>query len=1205
MEWLAIIGLAALAWWQSGRINALTHKLNQLESRLGAPAPAPAATAHSFPPTPAPGAPHPANTEELEPLLLDTPLPDVSNDTDESTPLPPREEPVLLLTKVVPDDVVELDTPIPHPPAAATPPPRVLKVRERKLEQWLAENGLAWLGGGTAALAAIFLVSLASQQDWFTPQVQLLSAVVLGLVFLAASEWARRAETRRPPGHPLVAAMLAGAGVVTFYATAWAGHSLYALIDWPIAAALLTLCAAILIGLSFLHGQALGMLAIGMALLTPPFASVGQWPPPALTIYVFAVGAAGFGLAAVRRWSWVAVTTIVGLYYWFGTAINTGEVQRALILASVAALGGLALAFRKPVPEEAPAQLPWTRLHAHLPGVAICASAVVMIAAWLAIAPLPSGVIAGPAWVSAIFVALAAAAVRARFATPAVFTIAVGALVYGFIGYLRQRFYTPSLGVDFYPFILFASLVVAVSALGAKPHRTGRALIAATGAIGAALLTAVAAFSRDDWHHYSAWTPLFIGAAILFGTAWHNSRDAADARTDRAVGFWVAAAGALVLLGIESAFPTSVRTAAHAGAALLFACGLAWRGWGMLRLTALTAAALAIGHALSPDLIGATLAGTIPLGGGLTILATSAALLFGASYMSSRQEPRAMSSEALSGAGVIVILIGVFLALRWIAAGGASATLDAFTEASLRALALIAAGHVLLPRANQELGRIGAWRGHVLMAAGLLYVLFIPGMAINPWWGPQPALVTGPPFFDTSLLAFGAPAALAFAASNRLYTHQRFAARIYAATGGLFALIWALLAVRRAFHGAEMASAPVGLFEGGCYALVCLAGALAVAIVARMRAARDAERPFTHDLLLISRGIAWTGLIVAGYILLVSRHPWWGAQDASNALSTLLAVGVQAFAVVLALFLGRALSRSRKVEPTRFAAASAALLFGWSFGHVAIRWFYHRGYMDDGPVFSGLEGIAHSLWPLAFILFVSAIVARAPNRDTTRPYTYDLQAICAAAVWPTLGFAGLGLWQMFNPWWGPNPPPVGDAMSAALALAGYGAGAAMSAASPRVPHVRAPEWFARAATIATTAHLLVGTTLVVRWIYHRADMTAPGVTNAEMWVYSAVWALFGAAAFALGMRRGAAMLRWIGLGLLVGTWLYVMALAFTRLTGVAQVGSMIGLAIVLLVVAWLARTNRLEPRPADPGALLTITPSARRERRHGRRQRSS
>ena len=215
---------------------------------------------------------------------------------------------MLLLTEVVPPEA-DNDAPLPFPPAAATPPPRVAP-RNRRFEQWLAENGLAWLAGVVLAFAGIFLVSFMGQQGWFTPPVQMTGAVALGLIFIGGAEWARRTSERRPPGHPLVAATLAGAGVVVLYASSWAAHAYYGFIDWGAAAALLTLCAALLMGLSLLHGQALGVLAIGIGLLVPVFARGALWPADALTLYVGAVAAAGFALAAFRRWAWVGAATL-------------------------------------------------------------------------------------------------------------------------------------------------------------------------------------------------------------------------------------------------------------------------------------------------------------------------------------------------------------------------------------------------------------------------------------------------------------------------------------------------------------------------------------------------------------------------------------------------------------------------------------------------------------------------------------------------------------------------------------------------------------------------------------------------------------------------------------------------------------------------------------------------------------------------------
>jgi uncharacterized membrane protein len=653
---------------------------------------------------------------------------------------------------------------------------------------------------------------------------------------------------------------------------------------------------------------------------------------------------------------------------------------------------------------------------------------------------------------------------------------------------------------------------------------------------------------------------------------------------------------------VQSAFPVEALAAAHAGAALMLASAFAWRGWRVLRYAAVfVAAPLAVAHALAPSLFGATLAGAIPIWGALVILLVAALLLFGAAYFATA-EPRSAYGEALSGAGVITVLIAVFLVLRWFASRD-GAQLDGFTESALRVLALLAAGHIMMARPGQQLGVIGRWRGHVLLGLGLVYVLLAPGLAINPWWGAVPARVSGPLLLDALTLGFAAPAAIALAAARRLYLSQRTFARIYAVAGGALALLWAVLEVRRVAHGDQMAGAPVGLLEGSAYALVFLGAALAVAIVARMRAVKHADGPFTQDLLRAMRAIAWAGLVVSGFLLLIGYHPWWGAHDsgATDQLQTGLAVLAQAIAVGLALALGRALSISRQTEPARFAAASGALMFAWSFGHAAIRWLYHAGAMDDGAPFFGLEGFAHALWPLVFVLGGAELTARAPGRDTIRAYLHDLQALWSAAVWPAFGFAALGLWLLFNPWWGVNPAPIASGLAAAIALTCFALAAWLSLEAMHVPHLRWAIWFERIATIGCIVHVLVAATLAVRWLHHGAAMSTAAAGDVELWVYSAVWALFGATVFWLGLRRNDAIIRWSGLVILLLTTLYVYFLIFTRLTGFIRALTAIGLAVVLFVVAWLARTYQPGSKPTD---LVNVTPGARRERRYGRRQRS-
>ncbi len=1181
MEWLVFLAfvvvvlppiLAAWIWALTARIGRLEQRIAALEARaleaaiaapedareplvLDTPLPPlyfaqrqPPAQSSAETPAETPAAATPPEEQpspNLEPLLLDTPLPPASNDMDE--PAQPIVAAAVRAERIVVSDVT------PESPRS---------FRARGFEQWLSERGLAWLGGGALTLGIIFFLSFAATQNWFTPNVQLVSALAGAVLLLALSEPVRRGKNP----NPLIAAMLAAGGAIAFYATAWAAYGGYHFIDWPLAAALLTLCALLLVGLSFLHGEPLGVLAIIAALLTPAIANLEAWPTEAVTLYVSVVATGGFALAWLRRWSWTAASTVTGLYFWFAAAIGVDQLRRAMAFLSVASLGAVTLAMR-PARDEEEATLTWARITSLAPTIAICISSVLLLWAWTSVSMGPGALIAGPALIGVFHVALAAYAARARLAAPAAFAVAVGALVAGVALHLALR--APLLpGGDVYPSLLAASFAIAFSALAARPTRHARLIISGAGAAGSVLLTLVAATTRSDWHGIAAWAPLFVGAAFLFACAWRATRSAANPQADIGVDCWVAGSAVLLLIGIELAWISNLRTAGDAAAAMLFAAAFAWRGWRATRIAALTAAALSLAHALSPDLIGATLSNAIPLWRGLLILATAAAPLYLASLLSAQREPRGATAESLNSAAVLVALVAVFLTLRWFAVGGAGQGLDALSEHGLRAITLLTAGHLMLARPGVETGLISRWRGHVTMAFGIGYALVSSVLLANPWWGQVAGAVSGPLLLDSLLLALGAPAALSFAAANRLYRGERAAARFYAASGGLFLLAWAIVELRRVFHAGAMAWTPVGLFEGACYALIFIVFALLVAIVARLR--EGPNHPFGADLRASTRVLTWACLLAAAWILLLARNPSW-SDAPSDATSRLFAVMAQAWAATLAFGLGRALSRTRGVDITRYVAAAAATLFTWSFGHASIHL---------APA-AGLAPYAHTLWPLVLVIAGAAITARAPGRDTVRAYLDDLEAIWGAAIWPVFGFAAFGLWLLFNPWWGMSPASPPSPPLALLGLAAYPIAAWLSLTAP---HVQAWPWrahFARAATIACIAHMFVAITLLVRWVYHDADMARATSTPLELWSYSAVWALYGASVLAFGALRDASVLRWSGLVLLGVTAIKVFAIDTAQLSGLIRAASLIGLSAVLLLVAWATRRIRQTP-PSAP-----------------------
>ncbi len=354
------------------------------------------------------------------------------------------------------------------------------------------------------------------------------------------------------------------------------------------------------------------------------------------------------------------------------------------------------------------------------------------------------------------------------------------------------------------------------------------------------------------------------------------------------------------------------------------------------------------------------------------------------------------------------------------ASGEPGAPLDAMTASALRALTLLAAGHVLAPSKQRPHGPIAAWRWRLLLAGGLAWALANHGLEHNPWWGRTPSSIAGPPLFNVQALAFAAPAGLAILAARR--ARAPIFARLFAFAGAALALLWVTLEIRHAFHGEAMSQ----------------------------------------------------------------------------------------------------------------------------------------------PGLAGLEGFAYALWPLALLAAAQGRLKAANNSD--------LSAVAAWAAWPILCWAAWGLWGAFNPWWGAGPGELAPELARLAALAAFAGGAWLSARAPTFK-AHAPHAFAQAGKLACLGHLLAGATLAVRMAYHGADLAFAPAASAELWTYSALWALFGAGAFWLGARRKDALLRWSGLVLLMATSAYVAFLAFTRLDDMARVGSLLGLAAVLLAVTWFARTG--------------------------------
>ena len=113
-----------------------------------------------------------------------------------------------------------------------------------------------------------------------------------------------------------IPAVLTAAGTAVAFGTVYAAYALYDFLAPASAFILLGLVALGTLAAALLHGPILAGLGIVAAFGTPLLVSSEKPDFWALYIYLAVVTAAAFGLARIRLWSWLAVTTVVLALIW-------------------------------------------------------------------------------------------------------------------------------------------------------------------------------------------------------------------------------------------------------------------------------------------------------------------------------------------------------------------------------------------------------------------------------------------------------------------------------------------------------------------------------------------------------------------------------------------------------------------------------------------------------------------------------------------------------------------------------------------------------------------------------------------------------------------------------------------------------------------------------------------------------------------------
>ena len=720
---------------------------------------------------------------------------------------------------------------------AATPPP--LAEAQPGFEERVGTRWVVWLGGLTLALGGFFMVRYSIEAGLLGPGVRTLLGGAFALALLAAGEWTRRKEnTSAIQALPIanIPAILTAAGTAVAFATVYAAYALYDFLAPATAFILLGLVALGTLAAALLHGRALAGLGIVAAFATPVLVSSEKPDFWALYIYLAVVTAAAFGLARIRLWRWLAVTTIVFALLWILPCLNFNppvvgpfafHVMSGFVLAALLVVCGLL--FGPPAEEGRIEPISSGSLAAYLLGATMIVLAsfhadaaivvfAILVAATLIFAwraPSATGAVAGAA--AFVFVVFAEWAVRGNpdmlvlpggplpgigpAATDSsvslhLITAAIFAAGFGVAGFLAQG--------------RSASAIIPVvwSAAGVF---TPLAL----------LIALYARIAHLDRSIPFAILAVMLAAALAAATETLTRRDSRPGLPISVALFATGALGALAL-ALTFALEKGWLTIALA----LMSTGAAWiamqRPIPFLRsLSAILAGLVVLRIGYEPRIAGDAVGATPIFNWLLWGYGVPALAFWAASYFLRRRGDDAPLRTVEAAAILFTVLLG-FMEIRHAVNGGdVYRNTAGLTETALQICTALAMA-IGLERLRIRTGGIVHNVGAVLLTAfaglaALFGLLFLDNPAI---WH----IAIDREFINQILLGYAVPAVLALLLSYAVAGRRSAAyANSIAAAALILALSYVTLEIRRVYHGPVLTGGVTGGAEQYTYSIAWLA----------------------------------------------------------------------------------------------------------------------------------------------------------------------------------------------------------------------------------------------------------------------------------------------------------------------------------------------------------------------------------------------
>ena len=435
----------------------------------------------------------------------------------------------------------------------------------------------------------------------------------------------------------------------------------------------------------------------------------------------------------------------------------------------------------------------------------------------------------------------------------------------------------------------------------------------------------------------------------------------------------------------------------------------------------------------------------------------------------------------------------------------------------------------------------------VAVAARLAWEPRIVGAALSPT-----------PIFNGLLFGYGAPA-LAFGAAARLMRRsgEDTPVRVADALTVLFSAFLVFFEIRHAINGGDPFVRGSGLVEQGLMTVSAFGFAI---VLTRLDAAR--ANPVFRWASLAAGALGGLG---AAFALLFYYNPFLGSTPVEG--GTLVNALLLGYALPAALA-GVLAFAARRVRPKWYwgGASIVAAALGCAYLFLQLRVFFHGQTIDVDQGFTLSELGLDAAAPLAL-----AALADASGASGSLARKAQLWLFAASAA---IGLAGQG--GFVNPLL-TNDPVAGGTLLNALIVA-YALPGALTA------------WLGRRLAsapmrLAAILWFFAYFSLETRLWFHGAEIGADnGVTDPEIYAYSAVWLSLGLALLVYGVVRASREARYASAFFVVATTLKVFLYDFAGLEGALRAFSFIGLGLALIGIGLVYQKLVFAPTraPAPP-----------------------